>query len=389
MTFGITEKGFKMKTFEDIINEIESKYRVKFGNPNFKIDMYTPEGIHSEVIAIQIKEIWEQLLEVVNNTNLDTASGVWLDKIGVILKLKRRNGKYANGLVKVTGLENTVIPKHTLLTIGNLEYFTINEVVLNKREDDTFYGIVEVISDSFGEVYNQSEGVTLKSEIEDVEFVTKTEIKNGEFGENDTDYRARLKEKREYEKTATYDAVKKGLESIETVKDVLILSPDTTPSTEIGTIKIYIDGDNTNNIFEMIAQKKACGIITTIDESATHYTKKIMVGNALTTISYNQISKVIPHVKVEIQKMLGEKTEETFEKVKEKIMNYINGLSIGETLDFMELYSEIRGIYEVRNIKLEVTVKEETWTNESGYDKLFNINKGETFVIAKTDIEVI
>lgn len=66
MEFGVTETGFNLKTFSDIIKDIESKYRARLQDNEYKLDFNTPEGIHSEAIAYELKELWEKLLELSN-----------------------------------------------------------------------------------------------------------------------------------------------------------------------------------------------------------------------------------------------------------------------------------------------------------------------------------
>ena len=57
--FGVTEEGFKIKDFQSIVNDIRDRYRVRLQDNSYILDFNTPEGIHSEAISYELKEVWE------------------------------------------------------------------------------------------------------------------------------------------------------------------------------------------------------------------------------------------------------------------------------------------------------------------------------------------
>ncbi|BBM55126.1 hypothetical protein JMUB3936_1410 [Leptotrichia wadei] len=92
MDFGVTEKGFVLKSFTDIMKDIENRYKARLQDNNYILDFNTPEGIHSEAIGYELSQIWEELLEFNNQMNLNTATGIYLDFFGTLLRTPREAG---------------------------------------------------------------------------------------------------------------------------------------------------------------------------------------------------------------------------------------------------------------------------------------------------------
>ena len=109
--FGVTETGFVIKDFGSIMKSVEGKYKVRLQDNDFVLDFNTPEGIHSEAIGYELKEIWEELLNLNNQMNINTATGVYLDYFGTLLRTPRKKGTYARGQIKIVGKQNLVIPQ--------------------------------------------------------------------------------------------------------------------------------------------------------------------------------------------------------------------------------------------------------------------------------------
>ena len=57
MDFGVTEKGFVLKSFTDIMKDIENRYKARLQDNNYILDFNTPEGIHSEAIGYELSQM--------------------------------------------------------------------------------------------------------------------------------------------------------------------------------------------------------------------------------------------------------------------------------------------------------------------------------------------
>lgn len=390
-TFGITESGFVIKTFLDIIKDIEGRYKVRMQNDKYILDFNTPEGIHSEAIGYEIQNLWIQCLDLSNNMSIDTAVGVFLDFFGILMNVPRNPGTFAKGQVKITGNQNLVIPRNTILTYAGLEYFLTENVVLNKNDGTDFYNIGFIQSLNRGEKYNILQDVEFDASYNGINTIKNdTDIEFGTDEEEDSVYRERIKLGSKTNRTATYYALENALLSLENVTNVLILDPETIPSTDFGTVKIYIDGTPSEQIFEKILEYKACGILTLADtEGATTFETYLYKGNLRRKIIYNVIKFKGPKIKVEVLETVGNLDNRYSTDIKNEIIKYVNSLNPGESLYYNKLYSEILGIDEIRKIKLYFALEETGIPVEHPFDTEFSLPIGEKFKINNDNIEVI
>ena len=189
--------------------------------------------------------------------NLNTATGIYLDYFGTLLRTPRNPGAYAIGQVKITGEKNRVIPAQTIVKYAEKEYRLLSNVTLDKLDNNEHYGIGFIQAIEIGEESNITSDVTFTTEYEGVAKITNdADVNGGTDDESDSLYRARLKRKQAIEQTATHSALYNGLIALENVKNVLILDPETEPATEGGTIKIFLEGTPDDKIFETILLEK-------------------------------------------------------------------------------------------------------------------------------------
>lgn len=393
MEFGVTETGFNLKTFSDIIKDIESKYRARLQDNEYKLDFNTPEGIHSEAIAYELKELWEKLLELSNQKNLDTASGVYLDYFGTLLGIKRKAGDYATGQIKIVGNRNLVIPAGTIVKNAELSYELLSNVILDTlNNDEKYQGIGFIKALETGENYNINDNVIFETEYKGINKITNTSYINGGLTEEiDSLYRNRLKQKQQTQQTATHQALYNALKSLNEVNEVIILDPETEPATETGTIKIFIDGTPNDVIFETILNYKADGILTLEDENSISYKKYLIREDKFKRlIKYNVIKYSSLAIKVEVleTKNENEKDNRWSKNIKNEILNYINNLKTGESVSYVKTYSEILGIDDIRKIKLYMGLTADEM-KEHEFNKIFNIPIGQRFRINENNIEVL
>ena len=390
--FGVTEEGFKIKDFQSISNDIQGRYRVRLQDNNYVLDFNTPEGIHSEAIAYELKEVWENLLGLNNQMNIDTATGVYLDFFGTLLRTPRRTGSYATGQVKIIGNQNLAIPSQTVIKYAEKEYVILNNVVLDIPEITGEYSKMAFIQAiNLGSEYNISIDVEFEFDYQGIKKITNdTDITGGENSEPDSIYRPRLKKQQITKKTAIHEALYNGLMALENVKDCIILDPETNPSTDPGTIKIFIDGTPNDNIFEIILDLKADGILTLKDSNAQSMEKELKRDSFKRKIIYNLIKYNGFKIKVEVKKVKNEdeKDNRWTPLIKQEVLNYINNLKSGEGISYVKVYSEILGIDDLREISLKMGTESSNVT-EYNFDKVFPIPIGQKFQINKENIEVL
>lgn len=390
MDFGVTEKGFVLKSFTDIMKDIENRYKARLKDNDYILDFNTPEGIHSEAIGYELSQIWEELLEFNNQMNLNTATGIYLDFFGTLLRTPRKAGAYATGQVKITGEKNRVIPAQTIIKYAEKEYRLLSNVTLDKLDNNEYYGIGFIQALEIGEESNIASDVAFTTEYEGVaKIINDADVNGGTDDESDSLYRARLKRKQTIEQTATYSALYNGLMALENVKNVLILDPETEPATEAGTIKIFLEGTPDDKIFETILDLKADGILTLGENEAEIFEKKITREGFSRKITYNLLKYSTLQIKVEIVKVKNEaeKDNRYTPLIKQEILNYINNLETGEGASYLKVYSEILGIDDIRKIRLKMGTIESN-IREQEFTKIFDIPLGQKFKINENNIEV-
>lgn len=389
--FGVNENGFILKDFESITKDIQGRYRVRLQDNDYILDFNTPEGIHSEAISYELKEIWENLLNLNNQMNIDTASGIYLDYFGTLLRTPRKSGNYATGQVKIIGKQNLVIPSQTVIKYASKEYIMLNDTILDEPENGKYKKTAFIQSLNLGEEYNIKGDVEFEFDYQGIKKITNdTDITGGENSEPDSIYRPRLKKQQITKKTAIHEALYNGLMALENVKDCIILDPETNPSTDPGTIKVFIDGTPNENIFNTILDLKADGILTLKDSNAQSMEKELKRDSFKRKIIYNLIKYNGFRIKVEVKKVKNEdeKDNRWTPLIKQEVLNYINNLKSGEEISYVKVYSEILGIDDLREISLKMGT-ESSNVAEYNFDKVFPIPIGQKFQINEENIEVL
>ncbi|AMD95673.1 baseplate J/gp47 family protein [Leptotrichia sp. oral taxon 847] len=391
MDFGVTEKGFVLKSFTDIMKDIENRYKARLQDNNYILDFNTPEGIHSEAIGYELSQIWEELLEFNNQMNLNTATGIYLDYFGTLLRTPRKSGAYTTGQVKITGEKNRVIPAQTIIKYAEKEYRLLSNVTLDKLDNNEYYGIGFIQALEIGKESNITSDVLFTTEYDGVAKITNdVDVIGGADDESDSLYRERLKRKQTIEQTATHSALYNGLMALENIKNVLILDPETEPTTEAGTVKIFLEGTPDDKIFETILDLKADGILTIGDSNAQTFEKKLKRGAFERKIIYNIIKYSTLLIKVEVleTKNLNEKDNRWTKQIQQEILNYINNLKTGESISYLKTYSEVLGIDDIRKINLKMGLTESSVAIQN-FDKIFTVPVGQKFQINENNIEVV
>ena len=390
---GYTNEGFKIKTFSDIVADIEENYKARLGNSDYALDFNTPEGLFSEAMSYEFTKIWEQMLFMDNMRNIDTAQGVYLDYLGVLYGTKRIQGQRSQGKIKLTFSEKPEadnIDWGSALILKGKEYYAYN--VDNIEQDGKTY-FIRVMSLGFTEDYEIAAGKVFKDRFyakpATVEIIES--IKGGLENEPDSLFRRRIKNRKRKSEVATKQALVEALNSVEGVNSVIIADPETTPATQAGSIKIFVDGRPGRAIAEKILETKADGILTLKEENAESYEEEFEDASGYKRkIIYNMVSNSELKIKVEIKETKGKIKDgpELVKQVKNEISKYINSLSTGEDLHYIKLYAEVLGIDEIKKITLAISVDGSSPAVQE-FDKIYSPGISGKYVINTENIEVV
>ncbi|NMB13052.1 MAG: hypothetical protein GX977_12320 [Firmicutes bacterium] len=155
MDWGVTDKGFRRKTYQDIINSMELKAQDLFG-PDIDLSSASPLAIFLRVIAFSLSLVWAMAEKVYYSAFVGTSTGQSLDYAVKYAGVSRRPASHAIRTLEFTGDPGTVIPKGFLVETpdGAPRYATVNSVAIGS----TGKAVVLAQSIGTGKSVNVSDG---------------------------------------------------------------------------------------------------------------------------------------------------------------------------------------------------------------------------------------
>lgn len=388
---GYNEAGFNIKAFSEIVDDIEDNYRSRLSNPEYVLDFNTPEGIFSEALAYEISKLWEQLLLADNMKDINTASGVHLDRLGLLYGTKRIKGEHGQGKIQLvfeTKPELSEIKWEDAIKLGTLNYYASN---IDSISEDGKTFMVRVLTEGFTENYDIPAGKTFKGKFygKPATITVIETIEGGLEVEPDSLFRRRIQNRKAKHGVATKQALVDALKLVEGVEDVLVLDPESSPKTDTGTIKIFISGRPSRAISEKILEIKADGILTVKDPSSESFEDIIEDEAGISRkITYNIIKKTPIKLKIKVKRMKTDKTNmEITKQIQDEAIKYINQLENTEDLYYVKLYAEVLGIDYLKEIQLLIST-DGSEPAAQDFSKTFSPGTAGRFTLARENIEV-
>lgn len=101
MAYGVTSTGFKAKRYEEIFDDMKTRFKTDLGidldrNP----DMVAK--VISNIITLPIAQSWSNTQTLQSMFDVDKAEGVWLDNLASFYGITRSTGSYARGRESIT-----------------------------------------------------------------------------------------------------------------------------------------------------------------------------------------------------------------------------------------------------------------------------------------------
>lgn len=332
--YGVTEKGFIPKPIEDIVDSLNKRFTGKFG-ATFDVSPESPDGQVIGIIAKEISDCWQTAESSFNAYRPGANGGVPLDNICELTRTKRYVNRPTRVTVVLGGSSGTLVPAGSIVSDGNLDFATENDV--------TIPGDVTASCTKPGEFYIAPNTVTkIKT--------TKpnwTSVNNPEEGltgvdyEDDPSLRARRDKTTVSDGSATVEAIYSALSSLD-LSYVRIRDNDTgspigaQPS---GTIFVVVDGGTTNEIARAIFEKKAAGIPTF---GTTVVPVKDSRGYSR-DIKFSRSSDSNVFIKGTFKRLPGANlsSNDVAITLQEAAMEYVNSLSPGEPLVWSYLFNPL------------------------------------------------
>lgn len=236
------------KTDDEIREEVFTIAREETGIKNYK-STGVLRGL-LETFSRIVSKIYQAFLTPISQqTNLDTASTIWLSQWGLMLGVVRKSATKAIGSIEVSTYASGSIPKGSWVSIEgtDLRYKTTEEVAFTP-------GVitVPVAAELPGSSYNVEDGTGIFTRVvagvESVTFPSGWIETPGTDTENDSSYRARIKEKwqaqGEGNPPASYLYYSLSVDGVQEAKlirtprgygtvDVIIVASNGSPSSEL------------------------------------------------------------------------------------------------------------------------------------------------------------
>ena len=326
MQYGVTEKGFVAKTYAEILKEMETSGKSKFGQ-EWELDLYTPEGALLMIVGDQIAKAWNGIREAYFANYLDYSTGIQLDYHGKSESppVIRGEGTYATTTLEFTTNKEMTIPKWTIVKKRgtNSTYTTTSALNITS----SLKGRVQAIATGYGKEYNAIIGdiTELGNNITGVISVTNiTPATGGDGIEKDIYYRERIKRNRQNRSGSTVETITSELLKLKTINNVLVLEnpTDQTDSNGIapGNIRIYIDGIDSKEVAQVIHKFKAAGIDS---EGDREYSIE-NVGGQLVKERFYMMNKKQLYIKIEIKSYTESIVNESIKQdIKNVIKDYV------------------------------------------------------------------
>lgn len=357
--WGITEQGYICPTEEQILNQKIKRVKELLGD-YVSTSETTVLGKLLRISARSEHRIYEEIEKTYYSASPSTATGVSLDRVITFAFVRRNMATYAQHKVKIySDNQGYEIPRGTLVrNAAGIKFYTLEPQKATEEADTEWYALCKVQcidSGTLGNVTNIDRTVKVDANITRVEWLEC--VSEGSSNETDAEVRERYKQVVDGLGVNTLMALKAAVLRVSGVhaceihenpsdKAVTISSTEPTLTLPAYSYGIVVDygagaGDVENEIAKAIYEKRPFAIAMACS-SSDGYGKEIKVKDATgvneQTIKFTKIKPINVYVKYSVQ------TDSTFplngeEQIKANIREYIDGLSIGETLVYTRLFT--------------------------------------------------
>jgi uncharacterized phage protein gp47/JayE len=132
MEYGVTDKGFVIKSFEVILKEEQDDFRTAFGN-DIDLSDTSIEGVYIKNQALKRAQLWEQLGKLYAIGDVDDSFSVYLDRLVNLVNVERLKANATRVYECLWAKEGTVIPAGHLLRLASGQTFKITGTVTVSR----------------------------------------------------------------------------------------------------------------------------------------------------------------------------------------------------------------------------------------------------------------
>lgn len=388
----LNENGFYRPTYDEIVESKEQKAKDLFGE-DIDTSELTPLGKFIRINAYDLAKAYEDLELTYYARFPNTATGTSLDRLCVFAGITRNPPTQAQQKIRVYGEQNYSFGMGELVVCGedsDITFYNVNEYTIDqsttKNGETVYYCDVIVECAEAGTVGNVTitNIVNPITQISEIEYIS-VEIA-GEEAETDIELRKRFSSTISGAGSSNVNSIRAAILRVPTVTSVSIVvnESDTTDSSgrPPRSFESYVYGgsEHEEEIANAIFEKAPIGIKTcSTATTGTPVTSGNVTidGNKVTvkvkddgeyehTIYFSKTAKV--SIKLSIKYKKDVKFTQTGETdIKNALVEYINGLGVGENVILSKLYEYIYsvvGVTEVTELKVS-TNGGTTWTTNN------------------------
>ncbi len=387
----LDRNGFKRKTYNDLINDMEDKAKELFG-----ADANTSErsvlGIILRIMAWFFSLAWMAIEAVYHSGYRKSAEGKNLDKLLPYAGITRILADYAMGEVVLTGTPNYTQEAGFIVgTQSDINFETIEDVTL----DESGIGTVQVVATEIGSRGNVgANAITVIVEPNaDIELVNNIEPTTG-GRENETDQEARERADITTEGmgSGTVASINTELLKIDTVRAAHVNENDTLTTNSYGTpgkaLQAFVLGGSDEEVAQAILYKKAGGI----QAYGTTVVRMSDVSGHEQAIGFTRAEEINVYAKINVS------TDNTFEaegerEIKNTLVRYIGGertdgaldrgLNMGQSVIYAKALAHVINVTGVTDAELELSIDGTSYSHNN-----IDVDVFEVAQIHADDIEV-
>jgi uncharacterized phage protein gp47/JayE len=272
MSFGVLSTGFTLKTYNDIINDLETKAKEVFGS-DIDLSDHSRLKKYIQVVALELDTAWQLLEDAYYSGYLDYATGQSLDNVVALIGITRKAALKATGTVTFSrsspASQDILIPSGTRVeTSGsNPVQFKTTQAVTLLQGTTSINASIEALNAGAASNVAANTITVIVDPVSGVESVNNSNpTSGGSDTESDEALRSRVKQSLSLGGSATLDAIRAEVLAVDGVTAVSIEENDTTTdNTGSGglppkSFRVMVLGGDDNDIAQAIFDSKPAGI---------------------------------------------------------------------------------------------------------------------------------
>lgn len=222
--YGVTETGFRRKSFSDIKEDLMERAEDLFGE---EVDLTptSPVMMLINVSALELARLWDTAEYIYSSGYLEEASDQSLERLGMLTGVRRRSASRSTGEAIFSGESGRLVPIGTTIsTLDGIKFVTTEDKVIS--DGSATIEIRALRTGSNGNVPPGSISVFVDSVVGVTSVTNSSATVGGEDVEIDPEFKMNIREALMLDARATHTAIRNALLNVDGVTSVSIVEED-------------------------------------------------------------------------------------------------------------------------------------------------------------------